>query len=223
MKGIIVADDERAARAAVCAVLRDAGHDVREARNGEEALRLYSEERPALLLLDVMMPRLDGWETCRRIRRADGMTPVVFLTALDGEEAMLRGFGLGADDFIRKTASSAELLARISAAMRRAGGSDAVGFDFGEWRVDASALRLSRGDRRVDLTEREVAMLRFFKAHPGEKLTRDFLLTKFWGGDFPGGDGALSMAMVRLRAKLGRSGRMIVTAPRVGYYCADLV
>ena len=222
MKDVVVAEDERAVRAGVSRVLREAGYSVREARDGEEALRLYYERRPGLILLDVMMPRLDGWETCRRIRRVDGATPILFLTALSGDEATLRGFGLGADDFLSKTASSAEMLARIAAAMRRAPSSGAGDFDFGEWRVESAALRLSSGRRRVELTEREVAMLRFFRLHPGEKLTRDFLASKFWSGESPG-DAAISMAIMRLRAKLGESGKMIRTAARVGYYCSDLV
>ena len=216
---ILIAEDEPAIRDGLAALLESEGYSVRAAADGDEALRLYRERRPDLLLLDVMMPRLNGYAVCTEIRRTDPDVPIVFLTAKDGEVDELRGLSIGADDYISKTATEAVMLARIAAALRRAQASTASAvFDFGPCRVDAVQMRLFAADgTRSELSPREVAILRHFATHPGEVLSRDFLITRFWGVDFDGGDAALTVALHRIRAKLGGSAHLIETVARQGY------
>ena len=218
---ILLADDERVLRQSLSARLAEAGYAVRAARDGEEALRLFRAARPDLVLLDVMMPRLSGFEACRRIRETDAEVPVLFLTALEAEADQLRGLGVGADDYIFKTAPDAVLLARIAAALRRVRAAPPDGdFDFGVWRVAARKLemRLATG-ARATLTEREVALLRLFAERPGEVFSRDFLVTRFWGADADVTDNALSVAIYGLRAKLGEEGWRVASVRGSGYVC----
>ena len=116
---ILVADDDRTVRRGVSGILADAGYAVREAKNGAEALKLFGESRPDLVLLDVMMPKSDGFAVCAAIRETDPSVPVLFLSALGDEESQLKGFGYGADDYIVKTRPASLLLARVEAALRR--------------------------------------------------------------------------------------------------------
>lgn len=216
---IIVADDEPAIREGLSALLESEGYSVRTAADGKEAVRLHGERRPDLVLLDVMMPHTNGFAACVEIRRADQDVPVIFLTAKDGEMDELRGLSVGADDYISKTASEAVMLARIAAVLRRTrAASSPASFAFGPCRVDAAQMRIFSPDGSgEDISPREVAILRFFASHPGEVLSRDFLLTRFWGMDFDGGDAALTVALHRLRAKLGPSSHIIETVARQGY------
>jgi len=216
---ILLVDDERAVRRALSAVLAEAGYAVREARGGAEALARFAEARPALVLLDAMMPGMDGFEACRRMREIDAGVPVLFLTALGGEESELRGFGCGADDYVRKAVPSSLLLARVGAALRRARPEAPCGdFSFGSWRVAASKLAMFRGEGgRAALSEREVALLRLFASHPGEVFSRDFLLTRLWGPEADVADNALSVAVYELRSKLGGDAARIRSVRGAGY------
>lgn len=220
---ILLAEDERVLRRALAALLERAGYAVRAAADGEAALRLYRERRPDLLLLDVMMPKLNGYDVCRTVRDGDATTPILFLTAKDTEAHEVRGLGAGADDFLSKSASEAVWLARIAAALRRTAGG-CGDFSFFGWRVEPAALRMvsARGESAA-LTEREVAILRLLAAHPGEVFNRDGLLTKFWGADRDVAENTLSMAMARLREKLGADGEAIRTVRGVGYASAAKV
>ena len=214
---ILLVDDERSVRAAFAAMLEEAGYEVSAASGGEKAVALCRERRFDVVLLDVMMPAMNGYETLRQIRVVSPFVPVVFLTALDAEETEAAALGLGADDFVRKTSSPGVILARVAAAVRR-GAPPKSSFAFGTGVVDVSSLRYSRpGTDDVRLTEREVAMLQAFAMSPGEVMSADSLLTRFWGADFFGGDAALRMAIARLKAKLGPSGRFIRNVYRSGY------
>ena len=219
MADVILAEDDRVVRNTLAAVLEKAGHSVRAVRDGARALASFEAKRPDAVILDVMMPVMDGREACRRIREVDAETPVLFLTALDTEADELEGLGLGADDYVSKSASDEILLARLSAALRRVTQPQARGdFDLGPWRIDASSLSMSRGrGRTVELSEREVALLRLFASRPGEVFSRDFLLTRFWEGDADASDNALSIAMFNLREKLGDAGAALRTVRGAGY------
>lgn len=216
---ILLADDERSVRSALAALLEEAGYDVRAARNGEEAVALLRERKSDLVLLDVMMPRMDGFRACRAIRETDASTPVLFLTALESDADQVRGLGMGADDYVFKTAPSDVLLARVASAIRRASASNPSGdFSFGSWRVSAARCEMRRGnDERVALGEREVAMLRLFAGSPGEVLSRDWLVTKLWGGDSGVTDNLLSVTIYKLRRKLADEGRFLEHVRGVGY------
>ena len=156
---ILVADDDRTVRRGVSGILADAGYAVREAKNGAEALRLFGESRPDLVLLDVMMPKSDGFAVCAAIRETDPSVPVLFLSALGDEESQLKGFGYGADDYIVKTLPASLLLARVEAALRRSRVDEPSGdFGFGEWRVDAAKLSMRRSTgETAQLYAREVS------------------------------------------------------------------
>ena len=213
---ILLADDERVVRNALCGLLEDSGYVVRCASDGERALALYRERRPDLVLLDVMMPRLGGYAVCEAIRREDLETPVVFLTALDSDEHELRGLGVGADAYIAKSVSKAVMLARIAAALRRSEASPAAAFDFNEWRIDPAKMSMyGKSGEAVRLGDREIAILRMLASHPGEVMGRDMLLTRFFEPD--AGETALTVAISRLRDKLGAAGASIKSVRGAGY------
>ena len=218
---ILVAEDESAIREGLCALLESEGYTVRAAVDGEDALRLFGECRPDLVLLDVMMPKKNGYAVCSEIRSSDQDVPILFLTAKDGDSDELRGLTLGADDYISKTSSQAVLLARIAAVLnrvRRTGDSSTGDFDFADWHVDVARFRLeSPAGESVELTLREIAILRYLASHPDEILSRDFLLTRFWGVNFDGKESTLSTAIRRLREKLGDAGVRIESVYGSGY------
>ena len=216
---ILVADDERAVRSALAGALAESGYSVVQARDGGEAVRLFALERPDLVLLDVMMPRMDGFAACRKIRETDAAVPVLFLTALDDDASQLKGLGTGADDYVAKSAPTAVLLARIAAVLRRSRHAAPSGdFDFGGWRVMASRLEMRRATgERAALGEREIALMRLLAGSPGEVFSRDCLLTRLWGVDADVSDGLLSVTMHKLRAKLGEDGRLIRSLRGAGY------
>lgn len=216
---VLVADDERDIREGICALLESEGYRVRSAADGEDALRACRERKPDLLLLDVMMPKMNGYRVCGEIRREYPDLPVIFLTARDADTDELRGLSAGADDYIPKTAAQQIKLARIAAVLRRsASAALPASFMFGRCRVDVSAMRIyPPGGDAHDISARELAILRFFSGCPGEAVSRDFLLTRFWGADFEGGDSALTVAMHRLRGKLGTDSPRLKTVSRQGY------
>ena len=211
---ILIAEDDRIFRRALAETLARAGHRVRAASDGAAALTLFRARRPDAVLLDVMMPVLDGWSACAEIRRADPAVPVLFLTAKDAEADELAGRGLGADDYIPKTVSPALLLARLDTALRRAHPAEPDGrFRFGGWTVDPRAAEMTRAaGRAVGLTAREIALLRHFAAFPGEVFAKDFLLARFWDAARTPGEGAVSTALHALRAKLGPDAERLETA-----------
>ena len=219
MRDILLAEDERIVRESIAALLENAGHSVRAARNGVEALASFRERKPDIVILDVMMPKMDGFAVCRAIRETDASTPVLFLTALDADASQVQGLGLGADDYVFKTVPPDVLLARVSAALRRADASEPSGdFDFGGWRVDAARMEARRGTAgRIALKEREIAMLRLFAAHPGEVFMRDWLAENFWASDGGASDNLLNVTVCKLRTKLAPEGRNIETVRGTGY------
>lgn len=218
---ILVAEDESAIREGLVALLESEGYTVRAAVDGEEALLLFREHCPDLVLLDVMMPKKNGYAVCSEIRSSDQDVPILFLTAKDGDSDELRGLTLGADDYISKTSSQPVLLARIAAVLnriQRTGDSFMGDFDFAGCHVDVARFRLELPDgESVELTLREIEILRYLGSHPDEILSRDFLLTRFWGMDFDGNESTLSTAIRRLREKLGSMGARIESVYGCGY------
>ena len=218
---ILVAEDESAIREALVALFESEGYAVRAAADGEAAMRLFNERCPDLVLLDVMMPRKNGYAVCSEIRGVNRRVPILFLTAKDGDADELRGLLLGADDYIAKTSSMPVLLARVAAVLARAQRATDLqsgDFDFAGCHVDSSCLCLNLPDgSSVELALREVEMLRCFVQHPGEVLSRDFLFTRFWGRNFVGDDTTLSVAIRRLREKLGPAASRIETIYGGGY------
>lgn len=221
---ILVAEDSATVLEGLVLLLESEGYVVRAVADGAAALSAYRQKRPDLLLLDIMMPKKSGYAVCEEIRQTDKETPIIFLTAKDGDVDEFRGLSLGADDYVSKTASDAVLLKRIALAARRVPvEEDAGAFTFGRWRVEAQNARLVSGadGTAVELSLKEVEMLRLFHTHPDELLSRDYLLTKFWGRDYAGNESALSVMMSRLREKLGASGSLIATVFGKGYRYVD--
>ena len=222
---ILIAEDERVIRRSLVAMLEAEGCVVRAAGDGRKAFEMYQERRPDLVILDVMMPKADGFSVCESIRRNDSVTPVVFLTALDSERDELRGLEGGGDVYISKSVSTEVFLARVAAALRRNRRDRSnTDFDIGGWRVDCAGLRMSlrSGGAEVRLSEREVAMLRLFAGHPDEVFSRDFLLSRFWGMDYEGNENSLSVAVKRCREKLGADGARLESVRGSGYVLRSL-
>ena len=217
MLKVLIAEDDRILREAYLALLADAGYQVCGVRDGTEALAQVAEFRPDLLLLDIMMPGLDGFAVCRRILADDPDLPVLFLTALGDAGHRVQGLELGADDYIEKTATPRELLLRVAKALRRSGRQDAAAaFDFAGARVDPESASVTVEGVVSSLSSREVEFLRYLKANPGRTFTTDHLLARFWGPDFAGGESVLRVFLHRLRAKLGPAEAHLRTLRGVG-------
>lgn len=233
MADILVAEDYPATRSALRTLLKSAGHAVRFAVNGEDALAQVAQRRPDLLLLDVMMPKKSGYEVLGEIRRTDAALPVILLTAKGEKSDVILGLGLGSDDYIKKPFDNDELLARVAAALRRADVSsapavpegapgetaDSGDFTFASFRVESKRLKLIDARGRVkDLFINEYKMLRHLARHPGEAVSRDELLKVLWEDEtYFGTTHSIDQAICRLRAKLGPAGACIETVYRAGY------
>ena len=228
MAEILVVEDRASFREALADTLSDAGYSVRMAANGTQGLVLFAEKRPDLVLLDVMMPGRDGYSVCAEMRAKDPLIPILMLTAKNAERDKVRGLQRGADDYIDKTVGTQELLARIGAALRRAGAVASKlpaepaklgpSFMIGSHRVDGARYRLidARGREKV-LMPREVRMLRFLAEHAGESVSREAFIEFLWDGEYAGTTRSIDQAVWRLREKLGGDGRKIVTVHGAGY------
>jgi len=216
---ILLADDDRVLRKSLRTLLEEAGYRVVPVINGEAAVRRFCENRPDLVLLDVMMPRLNGFDACRQIRSRDAEIPILFLSALGDEEHQLRGFGIGGDDYLVKSLPDKLLLARISAALRRGNAvSGTTDFDFLSWRISSTKLEMrDTAGNRVSIGERELALLRLLVAHPGEVFYRDFLISHLWGAESAASENLLNVFICHLREKLGSDGASIRSVRGVGY------
>jgi two-component system KDP operon response regulator KdpE len=220
---ILVAEDEAALRDFITRNLRARGLEVIEASNGLEAIAQWEREQPHLLILDIMMPQMDGLEVCRRVRE-QAATPIIVLTALDSEADKVAALDLGADDYLTKPFGVEELLARVRAVLRRSQWGaipPATGVKrYGELEIDLQqhAVRLAGGD--VRLTPTEFALLEQLVTNAGKMLTHRMLLQRVWGPEY--GDEAeyLRVYMGRLRRKLERdpaNPRHLMTEPGAGY------
>ena len=222
---ILIVEDERALRAGMKGLLSGEGYAVRTARDGEEALAKIAEKRPDLVLLDVMMPKMNGFRCCEEIRKADALMPVVFLTAKDSEADQVRGLGLGADDYVSKDAGEAVLLARIGRALARAEKMDervirGIGAEIrlGKVTVDLRTFSVAEGGRELArLTKSEADVLKLLYSRRGEVLASDDLITELRGSGFACEDGMLSSHVYNLRKKLGAASDLIGNRRGVGY------
>lgn len=218
MTEILLVDDERALAQSLSSRLEAAGYSVRLASSGAAALEAIRERRPDLVLLDIMMPGMDGETVCRRLREADKGLLVVFLTALSSPEDEVRALASGGDSFISKTVSDEVLLARLSALLRLRSQEDGGDFDFGSWRVEGGKLRMVRSSGRAEpLMEREVAFLRFLARNPETVFSREAILAQLWGLESEVSDNALSSFVYALRKKLGRDGARLASVRGTGY------
>jgi len=215
-----MAEDDADVRKWLAIALETEGHSVRAVENGTQALAAVREQRPDALVLDVMMPECDGFTVCREVRKSDAALPILLLTARDSEKDKVTGFGLGADDYVTKPFSMAELFARIGALLRRGAllCSSGESFDVGSVRVDGK--RMAVVDERgilTDLAAREYQLLRLLARHRGEVLSRDRLLNEIWGVTFYGNTRTLDQHVALVRRKLGANAELVETVRNVGY------
>jgi DNA-binding response OmpR family regulator len=203
---ILVVDDEPNIREVVSLYLRRGGHSVSTAADGEEALKLYRQTEPDLVVLDLMLPKLSGIEVCRRIQ-SDRRVPVIMLTAKGEEEDRIIGLGIGADDYVVKPFSPRELVARVEAVLRRASeahidSSQERVLDFGDLRIDPNVREVTVRDVPVTLTAREFDLLHHMASHPKRVFTRDQLMETVWDYAFAGDTSTVTVHMRRLREKI---------------------
>ncbi|HLZ24726.1 MAG TPA: response regulator transcription factor [Ktedonobacterales bacterium] len=221
---ILVADDEVALRDFVCRNLRARGFEVLEASNGLEAIALWERELPHLLILDIMMPQMDGLEVCRRVRQ-QATTPIIVLTALDAESDKVAALDLGADDYLTKPFGVDELLARVRAVLRRARVEPMPSLDagvrrYGDLEIDLAGHVVRLWGTPVRLTPTEFALLEQLVINAGKVLTHRLLLQRVWGAEYGAETEYVRVYINRLRQKLEddpASPRFIVTEPGVGY------
>ena len=220
---ILIVDDERAVRESLQRALELEGYHVELAANGESALAVIAEraQSPDALILDVLMPGIDGLEVCRRLRGAGNSVPVLMLTARAEVDSRVAGLDAGADDYLPKPFALAELLARLRALLRRAG-SDDGGADvlrFSDLQLDLGTREVRRGDAAIDLTRTEFALLELFLRNPRQVLTRSIIFERVWGYDFGPTSNSLDVYIGYLRRKTEEEGapRLIHTIRGVGY------
>ena len=219
---ILVVDDDRAVLESLRRSLSFNGYTVDLAEDGVEALEAINNERPDALVLDVMMPRLDGLEVCRQLRSTGDDLPILVLTARDSVSERVSGLDAGADDYLPKPFALEELLARLRALLRRTGPEDASEgaiMTFADLMLDPSTREVHRGNRSISLTRTEFSLLEMLIANPRRVLTRSRILEEVWGFDFPTSGNALEVYVGYLRRKTEAEGepRLIHTVRGVGY------
>lgn len=215
---ILVVDDEARMRKLVKDFLQRQDYIVIEAENGEQAVDIFFEEKEiALILLDVMMPKMDGWQVTREIRQFSNV-PIIMLTARADERDELLGFDLGVDEYISKPFSPKILVARVNAVLRRSGKGDVEDvLDVGGIRVDKSAHQVTVEGKSIDLSFKEFELLQYFIENTGIALSREKILNAVWNYDYFGDARTIDTHVKKLRSKLGEKGEYIRTIWGMGY------
>ncbi len=216
---LLLVDDEDNLRSMLEAALRHSGFDVHPAANGRDAIDAVSTVKPDLVVLDVMLPDLDGFDVVKRLRTSGDRTPVLFLTARDATEDRVRGLTLGGDDYLVKPFSLEELVARIEAILRRAGVDRAISdLRCADLAMDDDAHVVTRGDTEVALSPTEYNLLRYLLVNQGRVVSKAQILDHVWDYDFGGDGGVVETYIGYLRRKLDRGEpRLIQTIRGVGY------
>ena len=222
---ILIVDDEKTIADILAYNLRKEGYDTIEAFDGDAGLKLAISENPDLVILDIMMPGLDGYEVCRQIRKVS-QVPIIMLTAKAEESDKVLSFELGADDYITKPFGMKEMLARVMANLRRGKGAGASPngsgkLVFGELSLDLDMYEVKRGSEIIELTRREFELVRFLATQVGQIFSREALLEKVWGYEYFGDVRTVDVTIRRLRTKLEVEPDKpvyIVTKRSVGYH-----
>ncbi len=214
---VLVVDDEARMRKLVKDFLTVKGFQVIEAENGEEAVDLFFEQKDiALILLDVMMPKMDGWEVCKTVRQYS-QVPIIMLTARSEERDELQGFKLGVDEYISKPFSPKILVARVEAILRRTRGAGTDAADVGGIRIDKAAHQVTIDGEPVDLSYKEFELLSYFVENQGIALSREKILNHVWNYDYFGDARTIDTHVKKLRSKMGAKGDYIKTIWGMGY------
>ena len=217
---ILVVDDERAVRESLRRALELEGYEIELAADGSEALyRLEGSEEPDAMILDVLMPGVDGLEVCRRLRGSGSKLPVLMLTARTEVEDRVAGLDAGADDYVTKPFALEELLARVRALLRRTSDEEGDVVRFANLELDPTTREVTRGGRPIELTRTEFSLLELFMRNPRQVLTRTIVFERVWGYDFGYASNSLDVYIGYLRRKTEADGepRLIHTVRGVGY------
>jgi DNA-binding response OmpR family regulator len=224
---ILVVEDDPHILLGLEEVLKSDGFEVSACRRGDQALAAVLSHQPTLILLDVMLPGLSGYEICKQLRTKKITTPILMLTAKGQEIDKVVGLDLGADDYVTKPFGVRELLARIHALLRRTKNQrtgtpadETAAFQIGAATIDPKTFQLKRGKATEELTVKELKLLQLFSEHPGEVFSRDRLLNEVWGYNYFGTTRTLDQVIVQLRKKLGDNGdnpKHLQTVHGVGY------
>ena len=214
---ILVVDDESRMRKLVKDFLQREGYTVLEAGDGMEAIDIFYEQKIDLVILDVMMPKMDGWQTCREIRR-DSKVPIIMLTARSEERDELQGFELGVDEYISKPFSPKILVARVGALLKRIYGTEAdEKIEAGGIELDKAAHQVQVDGKSIDLSYKEFELLTYFLENQGIALSREKILNNVWNYDYFGDARTIDTHVKKLRNKLGDKGNYIKTIWGMGY------
>ncbi|MFR9728326.1 response regulator transcription factor [Saccharopolyspora sp. MS10] len=218
-RSLLVVDDEPTVRELLAATLRFAGFRVTAAATGEEALRAAVHERPDLVLLDVMLPDLDGFEVLRRLQERGGQVPVLFLTARDAPRDKVRGLTLGGDDYVTKPFDPEELIARIHAVLRRSGHAAASRtMTVADLEIDPDSHQVLRGEEQIRLSPTEFRLLTYLVRNSGQVVSKRQILDEVWQYDFGGDPSIVDTYISYLRRKVDRvEPKLIHTVHGVGY------
>ncbi len=221
---ILIVEDESKLREVLCDYFRSKGELPQEARDGAEALELAETVSFDAVLLDIMMPQLDGFAVCRALRKRSDV-PILFLTALSDEEDKLLGYELGADDYITKPFTMSVLYAKTMALIRRSRGTMRTGdrLEAGGITLELSSQKVWAGKKEISLTPKEYALLRCLMQNKNMVMSREQLLVKCWGYDYEGEARAVDTHIKRLREKLGDAAGCIKTVIKAGYRLEDCV
>ncbi|MED0992766.1 MULTISPECIES: response regulator transcription factor [Bacillus] len=219
-KTVLLVEDERRLREIVSDYFRNEGFEVIEAEDGKKALELFAEHEIDLIMLDIMLPEIDGWSVCRRIRK-ESAVPIIMLTARSDEDDTLLGFELGADEYVTKPFSPKVLVARAKTLLKRADGAVGVTEENAMSLAGIEVNRLSRtvlvDGEEIILTHKEFELLVYLMENKGIVLSRQHLLDQLWGYDYYGDDRTVDTHIKKLRNKLGDRAKHIGTVIRVGY------
>src|SRR6266699_3650854 len=200
-KSILIIEDDPALLRGLKDNFESQGYRVSTAHDGQKGLDALLKEPPNLLLLDLMLPKVNGYEVCRMARSHQLDLPIIMLTAKGQEEDIIRGLELGADDYVTKPFSIRELLARVKAFLRR-GAAESADYRFGTCRLDLAAHKVFRNGSEIELTAKEFKLLEYFLKHSGRALTRDTILDGVWGGDIIVTDRSVDRCVTTLRSKI---------------------
>ena len=214
---VLVVDDEESILDFITMALEHDGYQVVTAITGSQALDVYQEERPQMVILDWMLPDLDGLQVCQRLRQASSV-PILMLTAKGEWEDRVKGLDAGADDYLAKPFKYQELLARMRAVLRRTGSDVGSTLTFGDLNLNVSNRTLLKQEKPVELTHREFELLEYLMRNPRQLVTREQLLTHIWGWDYDGNANVVEVHLSSLRSKLADNDRKLIRTVRGAGY-----